>query len=194
MLICFVQLSQLFTGCLTKRHNRLVFVMDTDCVLCEIWTEFLDIIQMNENSAPIVADRFFSSFCRHCHGCTNRGRACEAWGSANKEMPPRPHGQLKCLSLLLDFLCRYLANNLLVAKRVCLRPIFRVGNSQKSLGAGSGEYGGWVMTGMLFSTRNSQPWRTSDRMRRPNSVRFQKKPFAGASNNGRIGGASVYAR
>ena len=42
----------------------------------------------------------------------------------------------------------------MVAKRVPLRPIFRVGNSQKSLGARSGEYGGWVMTGMLFSARN----------------------------------------
>jgi len=29
-------------------------------------------------------------------------------------------------------------------------------------------------------------------MRRPNSRRFQKKPSAGASNNGRIDGASVY--
>ena len=36
----------------------------------------------------------------------------------------------------------------MVAKRVLLRPIFRVGNSQKSLGARSVEYGGWVMTGM----------------------------------------------
>jgi hypothetical protein len=42
----------------------------------------------------------------------------------------------------------------MVAKRVPLRPIFRVGNSQKSLGATAGEYGGWVMTGMLFSARN----------------------------------------
>jgi len=42
----------------------------------------------------------------------------------------------------------------MVAKRVPLRPIFRVVNSQKSLGARSGEYGGWVMTGMLLSARN----------------------------------------
>ena len=42
----------------------------------------------------------------------------------------------------------------MVAKRVPLRPIFRVGNSQKSLGARSGEYGGWEMTGMFFSARN----------------------------------------
>jgi hypothetical protein len=34
-----------------------------------------------------------------------------------------------------------------VEKSVPLRPIFRVGKSQKSLGARSGEYGGWVMTG-----------------------------------------------
>jgi hypothetical protein len=38
----------------------------------------------------------------------------------------------------------------MVAKRVPLRPIFRVGKSQKSLGARSGEYGGWVMTGMFL--------------------------------------------
>jgi len=42
----------------------------------------------------------------------------------------------------------------MVAKRVPLRPIFRVENTQKSLGARSGEYGGWVMTGMLFLARN----------------------------------------
>jgi hypothetical protein len=42
----------------------------------------------------------------------------------------------------------------IVAKCVPLRPIFRVGNSQKSLGARSGDYGGWVMTGTLFSARN----------------------------------------
>ena len=42
----------------------------------------------------------------------------------------------------------------MVAKCVPLRPIFRVGNSQKSLGARSGDYGGWVTTGMLFLVRN----------------------------------------
>ena len=42
----------------------------------------------------------------------------------------------------------------MVAKRVPLRPIFRVRNSRKSLEARSGEYSGRVMTGMLFSTRN----------------------------------------
>jgi len=39
--------------------------------------------------------------------------------------------------------------------------------------------------------RVSQPWRTSNRMRRPNSGRFQKKPSAGAANNGGVDGASV---
>jgi len=42
--------------------------------------------------------------------------------------------------------------------------------------------------------RVSQPWRTSNRMRRPNSGRFQKKPSAGASNDGRIDGGSVCVR
>ena len=42
----------------------------------------------------------------------------------------------------------------MVAKHVPLRAIFRVGNSQKSLGTRSRQYGGWVMTGMLFLTRN----------------------------------------
>jgi hypothetical protein len=37
----------------------------------------------------------------------------------------------------------------MVAKGVSLRPTFRVGNSQMSLGARSGEYGGWVLIGML---------------------------------------------
>ena len=40
------------------------------------------------------------------------------------------------------------------AKRTPLRPIFRIGNSLKSLGARSRDYGDWVMTGMLFSARN----------------------------------------
>ena len=39
-------------------------------------------------------------------------------------------------------------------KRVLLRNILRIGNSRKSLGARFREYGGWVMTGMLFSARN----------------------------------------
>jgi len=40
----------------------------------------------------------------------------------------------------------------------------------------------------------SQPWRTSNRMWRPNSRGFQKKPSTGVSNNGRIDGASVCVR
>jgi hypothetical protein len=44
----------------------------------------------------------------------------------------------------------------------------------------------WASTGQV-----SQPWGTSTRMGRPNSGRFEKKPSAGASNNGRIDGASV---
>jgi hypothetical protein len=39
-------------------------------------------------------------------------------------------------------------------EHVPLKPIFRVQNNQKSLGAWSGEYGGWVMTEMLSSLRN----------------------------------------
>ena len=42
----------------------------------------------------------------------------------------------------------------MVAKRLPLRPIFRVVHSQKSLGARSGEYGGRVITGMLLWARN----------------------------------------
>ena len=37
----------------------------------------------------------------------------------------------------------------------------------------------------------SQPWGTSNRVRRPNSGRFQKKSSAGASNNSRSDGANV---
>jgi len=42
----------------------------------------------------------------------------------------------------------------MVAKCVPLWPIFRVGESQKSLGTRSGDYGGWVMIGMIFSAIN----------------------------------------
>jgi hypothetical protein len=69
--------------------------------------------------------------------------------------------------------------------------MFRVGNTQKSLRVGSRKYSAWVMTGVLFSARNSQPWRALNQMRRPNSRRFQTKLSSGASNNGRINGASV---
>jgi len=44
----------------------------------------------------------------------------------------------------------------------------------------------WASRGLV-----SQPWTASNQMRRPNSGRFQKKPSAGASNNGRVDGASV---
>jgi hypothetical protein len=71
----------------------------------------------------------------------------------------------------------------MVVKCVPIRPIFRVGNSQKSLGVRCREYGGWVRTGMLFSARNSQPWRTSNRTWLLNSGRLEKKPSACASNN-----------
>jgi hypothetical protein len=37
----------------------------------------------------------------------------------------------------------------------------------------------------------SQPWRTWNRMRRPNFVRFQMKPPAGATKNSRIDGTSA---
>jgi hypothetical protein len=37
----------------------------------------------------------------------------------------------------------------------------------------------------------SQPWRTSNRTRHPNSGRYRKKPSTSASNNGRINGARV---
>jgi hypothetical protein len=42
----------------------------------------------------------------------------------------------------------------MVVKHVPLRSIFVVWNCQKSLGVRSREYGGWVMTGMLFAARN----------------------------------------
>jgi hypothetical protein len=42
----------------------------------------------------------------------------------------------------------------MIVKRVLLRPILGVGNSQKSLGARFGEYGAWVMTGKLFCEKN----------------------------------------
>jgi hypothetical protein len=45
---------------------------------------------------------------------------------------------------------------------------------------------------MILKVDVSQPWRPSNRMRWPNSLRFQKKkPSAVLSNNGRINGASV---
>jgi hypothetical protein len=39
--------------------------------------------------------------------------------------------------------------------------------------------------------RVSQPWSTSNRMRRPNSGKLQTNPSSGASNNGRIDGAGI---
>ena len=55
---------------------------------------------------------------------------------------------------LLEF-CHHIRFDVLhVCETRPLRPILIVGNSQKSLGARSREYGGWVMTGMVFSVRN----------------------------------------
>jgi hypothetical protein len=66
--------------------------MDTENVLCELWSAFLYIIQMNENSAPFVLSRYFT---RNYSDVIimlllTEGRAGEAWEPANKEMPPRP--------------------------------------------------------------------------------------------------------
>jgi hypothetical protein len=86
--------------------------MDTDCVLCEVWSEILYIIQMNENSAPFLWSRCFNYSDVIVMLLLTEGRAGEAWEPSNKEMPPRLHGQLKFLPLLLDFPFRYLASNL----------------------------------------------------------------------------------
>jgi hypothetical protein len=46
----------------------------------------------------------------------------------------------------------------------------------------------WASSGYV-----SQPWRTSNRMRRPSSGRIQMKPPSGATNSAKIDGASVRA-
>ena len=83
-----------------------------------------------------------------------------------KVRPLRTHTLAPSILPLLDALAEGFFWNLLEfrrrirfyvlhgSKRVPLRHIFRIGNSRKSLGARSREYGGWVMTGMLFSARN----------------------------------------
>jgi hypothetical protein len=43
----------------------------------------------------------------------------------------------------------------------------------------------------VLNGHDSQPWRTPNPMRRPNSGRFQKKPSAGTPNNGKIDRVSV---
>ena len=53
-----------------------------------------------------------------------------------------------------------------VAKRAPLRPIFRVGISQKSLGARSGEFGGWVMTENLQRLRDEVRRKRCDKWQR----------------------------
>jgi len=45
----------------------------------------------------------------------------------------------------------------MVAKRDPWGPIFRLGNSQKSVGARSGEYGGWVLVVQQFLAEKSIP-------------------------------------
>jgi hypothetical protein len=54
---------------------------------------------------------------------------------------------------LLKFGRRIPFDVLHVCERRLLRPIIRAENSQKSTGARSKEYGGWLMTGMLFSAK-----------------------------------------
>jgi hypothetical protein len=94
----------------------------------------------------------------HCNGVHT---AALSWSSSKQD--PCTHTHLlhpschcwkrrrKALFIycFLNFLSSAVAFDLMssmVAKRVPLRLIFEVGNSQTSLGARSGEYGGWVMT------------------------------------------------
>jgi hypothetical protein len=62
-----------------------------------------------------------------------------------------------------------------------LRTIFRVGNSQKSLGAKSREYGGWVMTGNSYSARDcctrSDEWLAALLWCRNHGPRCSSRPF-----------------
>ena len=64
-------------------------------------------------------------------------RSCHCWKHRRKAS----FGIFRSSAVAFDMMSS------MVAKRVPLRPIFRVGNSQKSIGTRSGEYGGWVMTG-----------------------------------------------
>jgi hypothetical protein len=64
-------------------------------------------------------------------------RSCRSW----------KHQRKASFGIFLSSTLAFDSMTSTVAKRVPLGPISRVGNSQKSLGARSGEYGGWVMTG-----------------------------------------------
>jgi hypothetical protein len=78
-------------------------------------------------------------------------RSCHCW----------KHRQKASFGIFCSSVVAFHSISSIVAKRVPLRPIFGVGNSQKSLGARSGEYGSWVMTGML-SRRGIAVITTSD--------------------------------
>jgi hypothetical protein len=49
----------------------------------------------------------------------------------------------------------------------------------------------WILA-VAYTENEPQAWMTSDQIWSPNSGRFQMKPSAGASNNDRIDGASVF--
>ena len=71
-------------------------------------------------------------------------RSCHCWKHRRKASS----GIFRSSAIPIDLMSS------MVAKRAPLMPIFRVENSQKSLGGRSGECGVWVMTGMLFSAKN----------------------------------------
>jgi hypothetical protein len=87
----------------------------------------------------------------HCNG-----RTCgNAYLITFKVGPLRTHALAPSILPLLEppaegFLWNHSEFGRRVRLGVPLRPIFRVGNSQKSLGARSGEYGGWVIIVIIF--------------------------------------------
>jgi hypothetical protein len=54
----------------------------------------------------------------------------------------------------------------------------------------------WLFLALKMGLKGAllQPWKATNRMRRPSSGRFQQEPSAGASNSGRIDGSRERAR
>ena len=94
-----------------------------------------------------------------------------------------------CITIMHRATHRLLRSNSMPRKAFLSSPNHRTLRISLRVNFGCSLLWKWASWGRVL-----QPWRTSNGMRRPNSGGFQKKPSTGASNNGRIDGASVCVR
>ena len=120
------------------------------------------------------------STCKFCRGCAMQFRG--NGGTSGRESG-------FCITITFRATHRLLCSNSSPRKAFRSSPNHRTLRISLRVTFGCSLLWKWASRGRI-----SQPWRTSNRMWRPNSGGFQKKPSTSASNNGRIDGTSVCVR